>query len=151
MIKKLRNILVIAVGLTVIAVPALVHAQSLGSGQIDISGSICAGTQAQTLPTTTNCDDATSGTAFTNIVTTIINIFSLVVGAVSVIMIIVGGFRYITSGGNDTGIAGAKNTIIYALIGLVIVALAQLIVHFVLAKAIEAGGTSTSTSSLFLP
>jgi len=51
---------------------------------------------------------------------------------VAVIMIIIGGFRYITSGGNDTSITSAKNTILYAVIGLVIVALAQVLVHFVL-------------------
>src|SRR4051794_31160309 len=44
-----------------------------------------------------------------------LNIFSAVVGVVAVIMIIVAGFRYITSGGNDTAIAESKKTIIYAL------------------------------------
>jgi hypothetical protein len=62
----------------------------------------------------------------------LVNIFSAVVGVVAVIMIIFGGFRYITSGGNDTSVTGAKNTILYAIIGLIVVALAQLIVHFVL-------------------
>jgi hypothetical protein len=47
-------------------------------------------------------------------------------------MIVFGGFKYITSGGDSNNVSGAKNTIIYAIIGLVIVALAQLIVHFVL-------------------
>jgi len=62
----------------------------------------------------------------------IINIFSALIGVVAVIMIIFGGFRYITSGGNDTSVTSAKNTILYAIIGLVIVALAQLMVRFVL-------------------
>jgi hypothetical protein len=43
--------------------------------------------------------------------------------------------RYITSGGDSTKVSGAKNTLIYAIIGLIIVALAQLIVHFVLGQA----------------
>ena len=50
-------------------------------------------------------------------------------------MIIVGGFKYITSGGNDGNVSTAKNTILYAVIGLVIVALAQIIVRYVLGKA----------------
>jgi hypothetical protein len=50
-------------------------------------------------------------------------------------MIIYGGFRYITSGGDSGRVGNAKNTLIYAIIGLVIVALAQLIVHFVLNQA----------------
>ena len=57
-------------------------------------------------------------------------------------MIIVGGLRYITSGGESSNISGAKTTIIYALVGLVIVALAQFIVHFVLNKAVN-GVTAT--------
>jgi hypothetical protein len=62
----------------------------------------------------------------------IVNIFSIIVGAVAVIMIIYGGFRYITSGGDSNRVGSAKNTLIYAIIGLIIVALAQIIVHFVL-------------------
>ena len=50
-------------------------------------------------------------------------------------MIIYGGFRYITSGGDSGKVTGAKNTIIYAVIGLVIVVLAQVIVKFILDKA----------------
>jgi hypothetical protein len=65
----------------------------------------------------------------------LINIFSAIIGVVAVIMIIFGGFRYITSGGNDSSVTSAKNTIMYAIIGLVIVALAQLLVRFVLRLA----------------
>jgi hypothetical protein len=76
----------------------------------------------------TNVDSNSIGTLAANVV----KIFSIIVGAVSVIMIIYGGFRYITSGGDSGRVGNAKNTLIYAIIGLLIVALAQLIVHFVL-------------------
>lgn len=62
----------------------------------------------------------------------IVNILSIIVGIVAVIMIVFGGFRYITSGGDSTKVGSAKNTIIYAIVGLVIVAFAQFIVQFVL-------------------
>ncbi|MFI5271286.1 MAG: pilin [Candidatus Saccharimonadales bacterium] len=65
----------------------------------------------------------------------VVNFFSVIVGAISVIMIIYGGFRYITSGGDSGRVGNAKNTLIYAVIGLFIVALAQLIVHFVLSQS----------------
>lgn len=68
-------------------------------------------------------------------ITSVINILSVIVGIVAVIMIIFGGFRYVTSAGDTTKVAGAKNTILYAVIGLVIVALAQVIAKFVLGKA----------------
>lgn len=68
------------------------------------------------------------------IISQIINLFSLVVGVISVIMIIIGGLKYITSGGDSGNVTNAKNTILYAIIGLVIVALAQVIVRFVIER-----------------
>lgn len=78
--------------------------------------------------------NAASGTNsdFNTILKKIINILSVLVGAIAVIMVILGGFRYVTSAGSEKGVESAKKTILYALIGLVIVALAQVIVHFVL-------------------
>jgi hypothetical protein len=70
--------------------------------------------------------------SFGFLVRKITNIFSVVVGAVSVIMIIIGGFRYIISGGDSSGVSGAKNTILYAIVGLVIVIFAQVIIRFIL-------------------
>jgi cytochrome bd-type quinol oxidase subunit 2 len=70
----------------------------------------------------------------TSLIKKIINIFSVIVGVIAVIMIIIGGLKYITSGGESSNVSGAKNTIIYAIVGLVVVALAQFIVHFVLAN-----------------
>jgi hypothetical protein len=58
---------------------------------------------------------------------------------VAVIMIIVGGLKYITSGGDSNNVSSAKSTIIYAIIGLVVVALAQFIVQFVLNKVTSSG------------
>ncbi len=49
-------------------------------------------------------------------------------------MIIFGGVRYITSNGDSSNITTARNTIVFAIVGLVIVALAQIIVHFVLQR-----------------
>jgi cytochrome bd-type quinol oxidase subunit 2 len=63
-----------------------------------------------------------------------INVFSLIVGVAAVIMIIVGGLKYIISQGDSNNINSAKNTILYAIIGLVVVALSQVIVRFVLNK-----------------
>lgn len=67
-----------------------------------------------------------------DVVAKVVNIFSLVVGIAAVIMIMVGGFKYVTSQGDSGNVSGAKNTILYAIIGLVVVALAQTIVHFVI-------------------
>lgn len=85
-----------------------------------------------------NCSDPGAEAAAQNqintTVGTVINILSIIVGVAAVIMIIIGGFRYVTSGGDSASVNGAKNTILYAIIGLVVVALAQFIVRFVLGR-----------------
>ena len=62
---------------------------------------------------------------------TIINVLLFIIGAVSVIMLIYGGIRYTTSGGNANSVTAAKNTIMYAVIGLIIAIFAFAIVNFV--------------------
>jgi cytochrome bd-type quinol oxidase subunit 2 len=74
----------------------------------------------------------TANNKVSSTIATVINLFSLVVGVVAVIMIIIGGFKYVISNGDSNNINSAKNTILYALIGLVIVAMSQVIVRFVL-------------------
>ena len=64
-----------------------------------------------------------------------VEVLSVVVGVVAVVMIMIAGFRYITSGGSSDKITSAKNTLMYALIGIIIVALAQVVVKFVLHTA----------------
>lgn len=127
-IASLSVSLLLALGM---AVPALAQ-----SAQDQINNGLCSGSNLQFTENPGQCNvagtDATS--KINNIVHTIVNLLSAVVGIVAVIMIIVGGFRYITSGGNDTSVTSAKNTILYAIIGLVVVALAQLIVRFTLSK-----------------
>jgi hypothetical protein len=83
-----------------------------------------------------NTSVAGSGQKLEGLIKTVINIFSVIVGSVAVIMIIFGGFKYITSGGSSDGVSGAKNTILYAIVGLVIVAFAQIIVQFVLQRIV---------------
>ena len=74
------------------------------------------------------------GPSLNSIITNVVNIMSMIVGILAVIMIIYAGFRYVSSGGDSSGISGAKNTLIYAIVGLIVVAMAQFIVQFVLKK-----------------
>jgi hypothetical protein cdiviTM7_00647 len=60
------------------------------------------------------------------------NTILLIVGLISVIMLVYGGIRYILSGGDSKKVTDAKNTILYAIIGLIISLLAFAIVNFVL-------------------
>lgn len=61
-------------------------------------------------------------------------IIASISGIIAVTLIMVSGFRYITSGGDSQKIASAKNTLIGAIIGLVVIALAQTIITFVLSR-----------------
>lgn len=76
-----------------------------------------------------------AGGTLSTTVQRVINIFSMIVGIASVVMIIFGGFRYITAGGDSGKINTAQQTIIYAIVGLVVVGFAQVIVRFVIAVA----------------
>jgi multisubunit Na+/H+ antiporter MnhB subunit len=67
-----------------------------------------------------------------SIFTTIVNVLLFVIGAISVIMLIIGGIRYTISAGDSGNVTAAKNTIMYAIIGLVIAFLAYAIVNWVL-------------------
>lgn len=65
------------------------------------------------------------------VIKNVTNIMFFIIGAVSVIMLIYGGIRYTTSGGNTNSVTAAKNTVIYSIVGLVISILAYAIVNFV--------------------
>lgn len=128
-----------AASLAVAAVPLAVAAPSVSAqaAQDNIRNNLKCGTNLDTQVGSCNSDVSTGTSGINKVITDIVNIFSVIVGIVSVIMIIWGGFRYVTSGGDSGKVGDAKNTIIYAIIGLVVVALAQFIVQFVLDKVTQ--------------
>ena len=121
-----------------LAAPLLVVG-SASAQEVDIQGNLCQGGGNVQLGDDGSCADATGGSeeGLNALIRNIVNIFSIIVGIVAVVMIIVGGFRYITSGGDSGNVTGAKNTILYAIVGLIIVALSQFIVRFVLSKSTD--------------
>lgn len=70
----------------------------------------------------------------TDIIKLVTNLLLFILGAVSVIMIIVGGIKYTTSNGSAEQIKSAKNTIMYSIVGLVVAIFAYAIVNFVIQK-----------------
>ena len=66
------------------------------------------------------------------IIKAVVNILIFIVGVVAVIMLIIGGFRYVLSGGDSAGVEGAKNTILYAIIGVIVAIMAYAVVNFVI-------------------
>ncbi|HET9098137.1 MAG TPA: pilin [Candidatus Saccharimonadales bacterium] len=121
-----------------LAIPVAAHAAGGTSGGCsnNITSGISSGATDAAGGSAVNCNSTTVGNnSVSTLASKVVNIFSIIVGAVAIIMLIYGGFRYITSGGESGRVSGAKNTIVYAIIGLIIVALAQLIVHFVLSQS----------------
>lgn len=59
------------------------------------------------------------------------NVLLFLVGAISVIMLIIGGIRYVISGGDQAQVTSAKNTILYAIVGIIIAFLAYAAVNFI--------------------
>lgn len=122
-IYTLATALILALGLLS---PALLQHASAQTAHDEV----CAG-----IATASGAGCNGSNTSLNKVVATGVNILSTVIGIAAVIMIMVGGFKYITAGGDSGQIGSAKSTIIYAVIGLVIVALAQSLVRFVLDAA----------------
>lgn len=83
------------------------------------------------------CQSKSSGSPLTGsngVIIKVTNLVAFVAGIAAVIILIVGAIRYITSGGDSGNIASAKNTVVFAIIGLVVIVLARTIVAFVVGK-----------------
>lgn len=133
MIQTIKRIILSTSLLSLFVLPLVTVGTA--SAQLD-----CEGTIAECLnqgATSTDEDTSDPVDRVDSIVKRVIDIFSVVVGVISVIMIIIGGLKYVTSGGDSGNISSAKNTILYAIIGLIVVVLAQVIVRFVLERATE--------------
>ena len=124
--KKVAGLAVIVpalvLGLTLVT-PTVAHAQN------------CADVTAGGIGNGADC--AKPSNAATNlfgdgsIFNTITNILLFLIGAISVIMLIIGGVRYVVSGGDQGAVTSAKNTILYAIIGIIVAFLAFAAVRFV--------------------
>jgi hypothetical protein len=128
-INSFIQVIVVGVFLVLFSTP-LTHAASTSSGA---GGEACQALSQLDPGKGTNCN--TSGPSINKLVRTVINILTFVAGAVAVIMIIISGLKYITSTGDATAAGNARKTLIYAVVGLIVVLFAQLIVKFVLDRA----------------
>jgi heme/copper-type cytochrome/quinol oxidase subunit 2 len=123
--KKSINIILAGV----LAVPALALGVSL----------VAPGAQlVSAQPTLTNGALASKSTEqpteVNGIFLTVSNTLLFIIGAVAVIMLIYGGFRYTTSGGDSGAVTTAKNTILYAIVGIIVAIVAYAVVNFVITQ-----------------
>jgi len=104
---------------------------------LDVNRFLCLGINlgdSEKCPTNSEADLEDPDSTIQRLSKDVVDVLSLIVGVVSVIMIIIGGLRYITSSGDSGNVTNAKNTILYAVVGLIIVILAQVIVSFIVAQ-----------------
>jgi magnesium-transporting ATPase (P-type) len=120
--KSLKTVKRIAVSSAGAVSLAIANAHKAAADQIEnVQGSV------------TNIAGTTGAqTDLTKNIGNIINIMIGVIGIAAVIMLIIGGFRYVFSQGDEKGVKGAKDTILYSIIGIVVALLAFAIVNFVL-------------------
>lgn len=87
------------------------------------------------LSNTTVCKDAnkaTTGDPIVSVIRSVIEVLSIIIGIAAVIGIIVSGLRMTLANGDSNGIASARSSLVYSLVGLAVAALAQVIVRIVL-------------------
>ena len=131
MSKKLKNILISTLMVAVMVFGVSIIYQT---GNTEIAGAInseiTSGMNATSAGTSTPTDANV-------VIKNVTNIMFFIIGAVSVIMLIYGGIRYTTSGGNANSVTAAKNTIMYSIIGLVVAILAFAVVQFVVNQVMD--------------
>ena len=93
------------------------------------------------------CDGGNTSDQFPNVIQGILNVIIGVSGVVAVIFIVVGGVNYMTSTGDPGKVKRAKDTILYACIGLVVCALAYAIVNWTIGAINKANTASSSTNN----
>lgn len=108
-------------------VPMLALGLTVATGTLDVAAQIdLTPAQPDNVPTELDGDSG--------VFKTVVNILLFIIGLISVIMLIWGGIRYTTSGGNANSVTAAKNTIMYAIIGLVVAIFAYAIVNWVVGE-----------------
>ena len=142
--KKLLTLIaglavVVGVGMSILApTPAFADCSTV-TGAANIAA--CSACEAQSGSTWSDgkCG-GDNNTDLNSTIHTVINIMLFVIGILAVIMIIYGGIRYTISRGSEKEVEGAKNTIMYSIVGLVVAILAFAIVQWVFSSL--SGGAS---------
>lgn len=130
---NMKRLLLLGLILATLALPLLTA--NSGVYAVDLLGNVCSNANHPGI-----CSDNSAGSKTnpifgpSGIMTEIISILSLIVGIAAVIGIIVSGLMMVVSSGDSNNAATARRSIAYCLVGLVVAAVAQLMVAFVLNK-----------------
>lgn len=95
----------------------------------------------------TKTKDAAGGLSMQTVISTVIGTMLFIVGLLAVVMLIYGGIRYVTSHGDKAQVTAAKETIMYAVVGLVVTIAAFAVVQWITNDVFKGGASSGSSSS----
>jgi Type IV secretion system pilin len=127
--KSARTIIVTSALFALAFAPLLGTGLAAAASATSAKGEVCQGL-GEASGNCTAGQNSELNTAMTNA----LNVLSVIAGFTAIVMIIISGIRFMTAAGDPSGIASARTSLIYALVGLVVVAMAQFIVHFVLGR-----------------
>lgn len=131
----MKRIFFSLIALAILTLPNVVSAQS-----VDINKDVCKNVSAKAKKPSFCQDqvgdskDPTQNPIYgpNGIITKAVNLFSIVVGIAAVIFIMLAGFRFVISGSDPKEVNQQREHVIYALVALVLVAVAQLMIRYVL-------------------
>jgi hypothetical protein len=131
-----KSLLTLATGLVLVLSLSAFAPAAVSVASADTPAANTACSSFNQLSSGVSCDQSQNGKAgestIGKIAGNIIDVLSLIVGMAAVVLIIYAGLKYVTSGGDPNGTGSAKGALVGAMTGLVVAALAQVLVHFVL-------------------
>lgn len=133
--KKISKIITAGAGAATLGLVYTRNAFAAGNGLTNVQSGV------------TTTKTAAGGLSMQTVISTVIGTMLFVVGLLAVVMLIYGGIRYVTSHGDKAQVTAAKETIMYAVVGLVVAIAAFAVVQWITNDVFKGGASSGSSSS----
>ncbi len=133
--KKISKIITAGAGAVTLGLVYTQNAFAAGNGLTNVQSGV------------TTTETAAGGLTMQQVINTVIGTMLFVVGLLAVVMLIYGGIRYVTSHGDKAQVTAAKETIMYAVVGLVVAIAAFAVVQWITNDVFKGGASSGSSSS----
>lgn len=118
--------------ITLALVVPLLLVSTIGAQEVDPIGQACSGNAQNSEVCTAGSNDPITGE--NGVLLRAVDIISYMAGFAAVLMLVIAGLKFVTSSGDPNSVKSARDTIIYALIGVAVLILCQTIVKFVISK-----------------
>lgn len=133
--KKISKIITAGAGAATLGLVYTQNAFAAGNGLTNVQSGV------------TTTETAAGGLTMQQVINTVIGTMLFIVGLLAVVMLIYGGIRYVTSHGDKAQVTAAKETIMYAVVGLVVAIAAFAVVQWITNDVFKGGASSGSSSS----